>query len=275
LRVHRINWYAWALAGLVVGLSWAQPVRASFVVNTANTVPGVVANSLIVDGDGDDWNTAVLLIELTAGSVYNDPNFDSLQQQQSFWGLIPALEFDSWVGIPGDGTGSVIGGAGDLGDPGPAVIADQKVSVTWFNTDLNNTSTVRIANMSLTSDAVGTWSLIVGFAGGTMNTESGVVMNGILGPTPPLLVTGDLDGDGFVGLDDLNIVLSDWNLNVTTGSTLSDPSGDGFVGIDDLNIVLSNWNAGTPPNQQATIPEPGTCSLFSVAVFSLLRRRTH
>ncbi len=61
-------------------------------------------------------------------------------------------------------------------------------------------------------------------------------------------LTGDLDGDGFVGINDLNVVLGNWNQNVTQGDLLSgDPSDDGFVGIDDLNIVLGNWNAGTPP----------------------------
>ena len=51
----------------------------------------------------------------------------------------------------------------------------------------------------------------------------------------------------IVGIDDLNIVLSNWNLAVPPGDPLADPSGDGFVGIDDLNVVLGNWNAGTPP----------------------------
>ncbi len=60
-------------------------------------------------------------------------------------------------------------------------------------------------------------------------------------------ITGDLDGDGFVGINDLNIVLGSWNQSVPPGDPLADPSGDGFVGIDDLNIVLGNWNAGTPP----------------------------
>ncbi len=58
---------------------------------------------------------------------------------------------------------------------------------------------------------------------------------------------GDLDGDGFVGINDLNIVLANWNQNVPPANPLADPSGDGFVGIDDLNEVLGNWNAGTPP----------------------------
>jgi Matrixin/SdrD B-like domain/Bacterial pre-peptidase C-terminal domain len=60
--------------------------------------------------------------------------------------------------------------------------------------------------------------------------------------------TGDINVDGFVGVDDLNIILNFWNQNVPVGDVSSgDPSFDGFVGIDDLNIVLGNWNNGTPP----------------------------
>jgi hypothetical protein len=66
-------------------------------------------------------------------------------------------------------------------------------------------------------------------------------------------LVGDLDSDGFVGINDLNIVLGNWNTAVTAGDLLSgDPSGDGFVGIDDLNTVLGNWNAGTPPVAAST-----------------------
>jgi GH25 family lysozyme M1 (1,4-beta-N-acetylmuramidase) len=71
-----------------------------------------------------------------------------------------------------------------------------------------------------------------------------------LAESDPVLV-GDLDGDGFVGITDLNIVLGNWNLSVPGGDPLADPSGDGFVGIEDLNIVLGNWNAGTPPVETA------------------------
>ena len=77
-------------------------------------------------------------------------------------------------------------------------------------------------------------------------------------------LTGDLDGDGFVGINDLNIVLANWNQNIPPGDPLADPSGDGFVGIDDLNEVLGNWNAGTPPSGANTIPEPGSVSLLAL-----------
>ncbi len=61
-------------------------------------------------------------------------------------------------------------------------------------------------------------------------------------------IPGDLNTDGFVGIDDLNNVLSNWNQTVTPGDLLlGDPSGDGFVGIEDFNVMLSNWNKGVLP----------------------------
>ena len=92
----------------------------------------------------------------------------------------------------------------------------------------------------------------------------------------PLDLAGDLDGDGFVGIDDLNLVLSNWNQNIPPADPLADPSGDGFVGIDDLNEVLGNWNAGTPPEAPtgfAAVPEPGTAGVLVFAGVALLRWR--
>jgi PEP-CTERM motif len=86
---------------------------------------------------------------------------------------------------------------------------------------------------------------------------------------PPL--DGDLDNDGFVGITDLNLVLSNWNLNIPPGDPAADPSGDDYVGIEDLNVVLGNWNAGTPP--VATVPEPATLSLLGLGGLAILRRR--
>jgi T5SS/PEP-CTERM-associated repeat protein len=90
--------------------------------------------------------------------------------------------------------------------------------------------------------------------------------------TPVENLAADLDGDGFVGIADLNLILGNWNANVTQGDLLSgDPSGDGFVGIDDLNQVLGNWNAGTPLAVNTT-PEPATFSLLALAGVAMLRR---
>ncbi len=83
----------------------------------------------------------------------------------------------------------------------------------------------------------------------------------------------DLNGDGFVGIDDLDIVLNNWNQDVILGDRLTgDASNDGFIGLDDLDIVLSGWNAGASPTD-ASIPEPTTTLLLTTAVFSLLNHR--
>ncbi len=84
-------------------------------------------------------------------------------------------------------------------------------------------------------------------------------------------LAGDLNGDGFVGLDDLDIILGAWNQNVPPADEAADPSGDGFVGLDDLDIVLNNWNAGTPP--ASVVPEPATLALVGFGALAALRRR--
>ena len=96
-----------------------------------------------------------------------------------------------------------------------------------------------------------------------------------------LLLTGDflfadLNQNGSVGIDDLNIVLDHWNQNVTPGDILAgDLNHDGFVGIDDLTAVLGQWNQGTPPAVEslASVPEP-TCALCMMGLTGLSCRRT-
>ena len=100
--------------------------------------------------------------------------------------------------------------------------------------------------------------VMFGFPFETITTEAdrNDVMAAVLGffdisITPS--IPGDLDGDGFVGLDDLDIILNHWNQTVTVGDLLmGDVTGpgdvpDGYVGLDDLDVLLNNWNAGTPP----------------------------
>ncbi len=85
---------------------------------------------------------------------------------------------------------------------------------------------------------------------------------------------GDLDSDGFVGLNDLDLLLAHWNQSVPHGELLqADPTGDGFVGLDDLDLVLGNWNTGTPPGSQASIPEPGSMICLILTGMGCLGRR--
>lgn len=55
---------------------------------------------------------------------------------------------------------------------------------------------------------------------------------------------GDVSGDGFVGVDDLLIVIADWSC---FGSVcIGDVNGDLVVNVDDLLLVITYWGTGTP-----------------------------
>lgn len=101
--------------------------------------------------------------------------------------------------------------------------------------------------------------------------------NYLLDATLDAPLKGDLNHDGFVGVDDLNTVLANFGTNVPP-MLHGDADWDGFIGISDLNEVLANWNAGSPPSGSAVsvvIPEPvilGT--LLPGLACWLMRRRT-
>lgn len=89
---------------------------------------------------------------------------------------------------------------------------------------------------------------------------------------------GDLTGDMQVDDADLALVLGRFGRGVQQGHyELGDGTGDGLVGIDDLNLVLRNWNAASPPpsleQALASVPEPGSLGLLAVGGLALLRRR--
>lgn len=184
------------LPALALGLSAGSVSAATsyWQFDGANTIPGTVANALIADGQGEDWAGAVLKIDLTSGSIYNDPTLDSLTPQAAFWPSFPDLQWDSAVGIAFDGSTGIAGGASDLGG-GPHQLGGTGVdaaSITWFNTSTGDTSAVQIANVTMTNDAFGTWQLITSFANGPIQS-SGLIINGGI-PEPATLSLMGLGG---------------------------------------------------------------------------------
>lgn len=88
-----------------------------------------------------------------------------------------------------------------------------------------------------------------------------------------VVLSGDLNGDGYVGVQDLDILLANWDDTVTAGSFIDgDVSGDGLVGDDDLQVVIDNWGNGALPG--GNVPEPGSFALMALTACALhLRRR--
>ncbi|MHC4416114.1 MAG: hypothetical protein ACYS0G_12605 [Planctomycetota bacterium] len=69
----------------------------------------------------------------------------------------------------------------------------------------------------------------------------------------------DLNGDGFVGINDLLILLAAWGPNP---GHPADFNGDGFVGIGDLLALLANWgNCPIPDPTGACCVGGGLCSI--------------
>ncbi len=252
-----------------LAVSNAQAALTAEFVNAIDNAPlvGFITQDLMVTTT-TDWGTAQLLTTLTTGTIYQDSNGSDFAPNPLLFPSFPALKFDSYL----DGNGQQPGIAGQAVDLGGDVqeFSDTHIDITWFNTTLNDIGTFGIGRFTLSDDAVGSWSMMITSVGGFQANYQGLINNGEFdlrntGGGEP--VVGDLDSDGFVGINDLNIVLGAWNQLVFPGDPLGgDPSGDGFVGIDDLNTVLGNWNAGIPPTtgESSVVPEPGTVSIALV-----------
>ncbi|XAM00515.1 PEP-CTERM sorting domain-containing protein [Phycisphaeraceae bacterium D3-23] len=85
--------------------------------------------------------------------------------------------------------------------------------------------------------------------------------------------SGDLNSDGIVGVEDLDIILANWNDSVTAfDESMGDATGDGFVDDADLQIVLDQFGNTTFPGS-TQVPEPGTLAMLSFVLLAGTRRR--
>ncbi|XAL99575.1 hypothetical protein OT109_18595 [Phycisphaeraceae bacterium D3-23] len=92
-------------------------------------------------------------------------------------------------------------------------------------------------------------------------------LTGVFAPGEP----GDLTGDGFVGVEDLDVLLANWGHVTYAGSWRDgDADGDGVVGPGDLDTIIANWSTGTAPG--GVIPEPAS-GLFLLTLMGWIARR--
>ncbi len=83
---------------------------------------------------------------------------------------------------------------------------------------------------------------------------------------PGLSIEGDLDGDGEVGVSDLDTLLRNFGAVSRLGdSSVGELTGDAFVDADDLGVLIRNFGSSSPVGV-ANVPEPAS----AVLVCSLL-----
>ncbi len=250
-----------------VGLNTTPGIATSYFSN--NTVSGTYLFHTV---DGDVGNDIIIRDSITPTdgltTVVDPSNFDAPYQ----YGVTAATVGNGGV-INGWNTFTLQYNAGtdtfNFWIDDAEIPFEDPLLFTPLDQNVQNTSGVTSGSVSLGLFDAGSGSSLfpedqfVIYDNVIITTENDLLAGGL---------TGDLNSDGFVGIDDLNIVLGNWNLNVPPANPLADPSGDGFVGIDDLNQVLGNWNAGTPPSAGA-VPEPTTLALVGLGAIAALRRR--
>ena len=89
-------------------------------------------------------------------------------------------------------------------------------------------------------------------------------------PGPSLL--GDITDDGFVGSDDLQLVLLEWGHTPPQFFPMADVTDDGFVGSGDLNPVLNDWGKMVGAGVTG-VPEPATIALTLLGLLVILAVR--
>ncbi len=226
--------------------------------NSANPILNGFRTFDLIITTTSQWTTSAMFLELEQGSVYQDAlgaGFNAPDPAQIGLG---GLEFDTYYALPDVGQGN---GATDVGGtqtfPADTVGIDRSWGTPQNQFDfagLSSSGTQLAMRVTLSDDAVGTWS----FGAIELGTPQAKFLNNpITADTMSIVpLQGDLNRDGFVGIEDLNYVLANWNQTVVDPWCLIWPCSGEFIGIEDLNIVLSNWNAGILPRPILATPNP-------------------
>jgi hypothetical protein len=115
---------------------------------------------------------------------------------------------------------------------------DYSTSKTWYGTTKYTISYTSYTFSLALLNADGTASDITPAAGTTYYGYDDTWSD--TEPTVVTYLTGDLDNNGAVNVDDLNLLLK--NFNKSGPSLVGDIDNNGAVNVDDLNALLKNFN---------------------------------
>jgi hypothetical protein len=174
------------------------------------TVAGHTVNDILVDFTGI-LRGQQMILNLTAGSIYQDTFGSNTAPNGAFFPLAPSVEYDSFVTVGGrrsDGAVPpasqpvlVVGGAVDL-QPGSALKFDaQGLNIAWApgtGVDVDGGTDYVTSRITLTNSAQGTFKYFGSTAAGSGDplVVEGSVVDGKItfGPPLELPIVGDLAG---------------------------------------------------------------------------------
>jgi len=185
---------------------------------------------------------------------YDQP-FGSLEIEIS--GLTAGTNFDL-VSVTGTAT---LGGDLTI-DLLSGFIPDTSDSFTVLSAGDLSGSFNNVADGARLATVAGTADFLVNYDGTTDTV--------VLSDFAPIL-DGDLNIDGFVDASDAGVMFANWG-PTTLGYFDGNLNGDAFVDAADAGIMFANWTGDTGP-LSATIPEPTTLLLASLAGCMLLQRK--
>ncbi len=165
---------------------------------------------------------------------------------------------------------------GHTADPFWTYLMQETETVTWVQSTGTTPTTANFGEVELGADFDGTFETAFHPSRGEdyydeLGKDVGVAFFLALAH-----IDADVNADGFVGLGDLDILLSHWNQTVPLGDKTQGDlagSGDGFIGLSDLDVILNSWNQGTPPAVATIIPEPTTTTYLLLALGAVYRRK--
>ncbi len=274
------------VGGFIVNGAMTQPVLTSTFTQTdpGTTLSGYVSNTWDVNTLGDKWLSAELIVDLTAGNIYQDGVGTDAPPNPALFGTNPTLQYDSYMTGGTDSeapstTGtlpSLIGGAVDIGGAIAATFDMSSIDATWITSLATNPSgELMLGRITLSDDACGTYKIRIGLEdGGASFFLGGTIVDGVMGTMEIPLIPGDFDSDGDVDVSDLGVLAT--NYGQGPGKTLSegDANDDGYVNVSDLGLLATNYGVGTAA--ASAVPEPCTAALLVLmaAMGLAMRRRT-
>jgi len=225
------------------------------------SLAGYVTQDLVVS-TSTDWLTAQIILTVDdSPQVYQDIYGGIQSPNPVLFDYFPSLAYDTYISSGTLGENCSTAAPSGLG--GTEVVFDEaQLSISWWTTNTDETGDLALSRITLAETAMGTWSFQVTAAPapGPKLVTSGRISAGVI------YMAGDLTSDGFVGQQDLDVLLDSWGASVSPGE-LPDLSGDGLIGQNDLDMVLRDWGRGVH------CPEPATILTMAVGLLVLIRRR--